>query len=131
MAVPGRIGQGEIEQGCKALGDIEPSVVERGERADGAAELEHQSLAAQPSQPLARARQCRSIAGKLEAERHGQRHAASRSRPTVAVRRWRPTSAVKPSTARSRSLIRASIAALRSSTSAVSMTSWLVAPQCT
>ena len=52
-------------------------------------------------------------------------------RATESVRRWRPASAVKASIARLMSATSASIAVRSSSTCAVSMTSWLVAPQCT
>ena len=126
----GASGKRQVEQRREPLGDAHAAVAERRKRAGGAAELQRQRLAAQPQQPLARARQRRGIAGELEPERHrqcvlqpGARHRG--------VRRWRPASVVKPSMARSRSAISASIASRSSSTSAVSMTSWLVAPQCT
>ena len=72
VAVPGRLRQRQIEQGSEPLGDIETLVVERGERADGTAELQHQRLLAQAPQPLARARQRRGVTGQLESEWHRQ-----------------------------------------------------------
>ena len=53
VAVPRRFRQRQIEQGGQPLGDVEPAIVERGERADRAAELQHQRLPPQPPQPLA------------------------------------------------------------------------------
>ncbi len=49
----------------------------------------------------------------------------------IGVRRCRPASMVKPAIARSRSAANTSMASRNSRTCAVSMTSWLVAPQCT
>ena len=69
VAVPGRVRQRQIEQCGEPLGDLDPAVAERGEGAGGAAELQHQRLAAQPPQPLARARKRRRVAGELEPER--------------------------------------------------------------
>ena len=53
MAVPWRLRQRQIEQGGKPLGDVETSVVECGERADRAAELQHERVTAQSPQPVA------------------------------------------------------------------------------
>ena len=71
VAVPGRLRKRQIEQCGEPLRDLEPAVAERGERAGRAAELQHQRLAPQPLQPLARTRQRRRVAGELEPERHG------------------------------------------------------------
>ena len=70
MAVPWRLGQRQVEQGGQPLGHVEALVVERRERADRAAELQHQGVAAQPAQPLAGAGERRRVAGELEPERH-------------------------------------------------------------
>src|SRR5271165_4762361 len=72
MAVPGGIGKGKIKERGETFGDVYPPLVERRKRADRAAELQHQRLAPQSSQPLARTRQCRCVAGELEAEWHRQ-----------------------------------------------------------
>ena len=71
VAVPGRLRKRQIEQCGEPLRDLEPAVAERGERAGRAAELQHQRLAPQPLQPLARTRQRRRVAGEFEPERHG------------------------------------------------------------
>ena len=69
----GASGSGRSSRAASRSATSRPAIVERGERADGAAELQHQRLPAQPPQPLARARQRRRIARELEPERHRQR----------------------------------------------------------
>ena len=73
VGVPRRVGHGEIELRGQPLGDVEAFFLERGQRAGGAAELQHQGFLAQPPQPVARARQRRGVARELEAERNRQR----------------------------------------------------------
>ena len=109
MAVPGRVGQRQVEQRGEPLVDVEAALAERRERAGGAAELHDQRLAAQPL-AAARARgRARRIAGELEPERHRQRvlqaGARHRRRCGDGVRR----ASRRPSIARSRSASSASM----------------------
>ncbi len=87
MAVPRCFRQRQIEQGGKPLGDVEAAIVERRQRTDRIAELQHQRLAPQPAQPLARACERRRIARELEPERHWQRmlHAVAPDRSGAAM----------------------------------------------
>jgi len=90
MAVPRRVRQRQLELGRELFGDRKPGVAERGERAGGAAELEHQVLTSQPRKPGARARERGAVAGELEPERDRQRvlqpGAAGDRRRAVALR---------------------------------------------
>ena len=95
-------------------------VAERGQRAGGAAELQHQRLLR--SRASRSRERCSAAAYSASLSPNGIGSACcSQVRATTRVWRWRPASAAKPVIARSRSASSASMPARRSSTAPVSI----------
>ena len=130
MGVPGRLGQRQFEFLRQPFGDQQSLVAERGQRAGGAAELQRQRLAAQPPQPRPRAMQGRGIFGELEPERHRQRvlqpGAGDHRGVAVLPRQFGKARDGAVGIGEQRIDAGAQVSMV-----AVSITSWLVAPQCT
>ena len=131
VGVPGRVGKRQVEQRGEPLATRRsharraPRACRRRRRTAAPALRAAAAAVVRASAPAPR-RSPRASARTASAAR-----AAVSVRATESVRRWRPASVVKPLIALSRSATSASIAARNSSISAVSITSWLVAPQCT
>ena len=129
MGVPGRVRQRQLEFLRQPFRDRPSLVAERGERAGGAAELQRKRLAAHALRRACATVQGRGIFRELEPERHRQRVLQPGAATTGLA--MLPSQSGK---ARDRAIEIAeqrSIAARRLSIIAVSITSWLVAPQCT